>query len=130
MRAKIGISLLSISLIASFGLTSNQVFAGPVEPELPHECQDCIVLQNFFEEFCSPDTDEASAQFHGSINNCQELEEVLRTCASTFCPAVGGVFEGVNTTSLLVSGAQMNASWMIPVIVSGIGIAIVIARKF
>jgi len=45
-------------------------------------------------------------------------------------PSVGGMFEGVNTTSLLVSGAQMNAAWMIPVIVSGIGFAIVIARKF
>jgi len=45
-------------------------------------------------------------------------------------PSVGGTFEGVNTTSLLVSGAQMNAAWMIPVIISGIGIAIVIARKF
>jgi len=43
---------------------------------------------------------------------------------------VGGTFEGVNTTLLLVSGAQMNAAWMIPVIVSGIGFAIVIARKF
>ncbi len=46
------------------------------------------------------------------------------------CGAVGGMFEGVNTTSLLVSGAQMNAAWMIPVIISAIGIAIVIARKF
>jgi len=27
-------------------------------------------------------------------------------------------------------GAQMNAAWMIPVIVSAIGIGIVIARKF
>jgi len=43
---------------------------------------------------------------------------------------VGGEFEGVNTTALLVTGAQMNAAWMIPVIVSGIGFAIVIARKF
>ena len=46
------------------------------------------------------------------------------------CGAVGGMFEGVDTTSLLVAGAQMNAAWMIPVIVSGIGIGIVIARKF
>ena len=43
---------------------------------------------------------------------------------------VGGIFEGVDTTSLLVAGAQMNAAWMIPVLVSAIGIAIVIARKF
>ncbi len=43
---------------------------------------------------------------------------------------VGGTFEGVNTVSLLVTGAQMNAAWMIPVLVSAIGIGIVIARKF
>ena len=45
-------------------------------------------------------------------------------------PVVGGEFLPIDTTSLLVAGAQMNAAWMIPVIVSGIGIAIVIARKF
>jgi len=44
--------------------------------------------------------------------------------------AVGGIFEGVDTTALLVAGAQMNAAWMIPVLVAGIGFAIVIARKF
>ena len=44
--------------------------------------------------------------------------------------AVGGEFLGVDTTAVLVSGAQYTAAWMIPVIVSGIGIAIVIARKF
>jgi len=44
--------------------------------------------------------------------------------------AVGGIFEGVDTTMVLVAGAQYNAAWMIPVIVSGIGFAIVIARKF
>jgi len=44
--------------------------------------------------------------------------------------AVGGKMIPVDSTSLLVAGAQMNAAWMIPVIVSGIGIAIIIARKF
>jgi len=43
---------------------------------------------------------------------------------------VGGEFIGVDTTSLLLAGAQSNAAWMIPVIVSAIGIGIVIARKF
>jgi len=44
--------------------------------------------------------------------------------------AVGGEFLGVDSTALLVAGVQMNAAWMIPVIVSAIGIGIVIARKF
>ena len=43
---------------------------------------------------------------------------------------VGGELIPLDTTGLLVAGAQMNAAWMIPVIVSGIGFAIVIARKF
>ncbi len=43
---------------------------------------------------------------------------------------VGGDLIPLDTTSLLLAGAQMTASWMIPVIVSGIGIAIVIARRF
>jgi len=43
---------------------------------------------------------------------------------------VGGELLPIDTTTLLLAGAQMNAAWMIPVIVSAIGIGIVIARKF
>jgi len=47
------------------------------------------------------------------------------------CPsAVGGEFIPLDTTMILAAGAQYTAAWMIPVIVSGIGIAVVIARKF
>jgi len=45
------------------------------------------------------------------------------------CP-VGGELIPLDTSALILAGAQMNASWMIPVIVSAIGIGIVIARKF
>ena len=46
------------------------------------------------------------------------------------CPsAVGGEFIPLDSTMVLAAGAQYTAAWMIPVIVSGIGIAIVIARK-
>jgi len=48
----------------------------------------------------------------------------------TVPPAVGGEFIGIETTSVLAAGAQYTAAWMIPVIVSAIGIGIVIARKF
>ncbi len=44
--------------------------------------------------------------------------------------AVGGEFIGIDSTMVLAAGAQYTAAWMIPVIVSGIGFAIVIARKF
>jgi len=43
---------------------------------------------------------------------------------------VGGELIPLDTTMVLVAGAQYTAAWMIPVIVSAIGIAIVIARKF
>ncbi len=44
--------------------------------------------------------------------------------------AVGGELIPLDTTMVLLAGTQTTAAWMIPVIVSGIGIAIVIARKF
>ena len=43
---------------------------------------------------------------------------------------VGGNFEGVDTTALLVAGAQMNAAWLIPLVLGIIGIGIVVAKKF
>jgi len=46
------------------------------------------------------------------------------------CGPLGGIFEGVSTSALLVAGTYFTAAWLIPVIVAGIGIAIVIARKF
>jgi len=45
------------------------------------------------------------------------------------CP-VGGELIPLDTTMVLVAGSQTTAAWMIPVLVSAIGIGIVIARKF
>jgi len=44
--------------------------------------------------------------------------------------AVGGDIIPLDTTMVLVAGSQNTAAWMIPVLVSAIGIGIVIARKF
>jgi len=44
--------------------------------------------------------------------------------------AVGGELIPLDSTMILVAGAQYSAAWMIPAIVSAIGIGIVIARKF
>jgi len=44
--------------------------------------------------------------------------------------AIGGDMIQMETTSILAAGAQNTAAWMIPVLVSAIGIGIVIARKF
>ena len=43
---------------------------------------------------------------------------------------VAGTLSPIDTTMVLVAGTQMTAAWMIPVIISGIGFAIVITRKF
>ena len=44
--------------------------------------------------------------------------------------AVGGEFIGIDTTAVLLAGAQMNAAWLIPLIVAAAVIGIVISRKF
>ena len=44
--------------------------------------------------------------------------------------AIGGNMIPIDSTMVLAAGAQYTAAWMIPVIVSAIGIGIVIARKF
>jgi len=44
--------------------------------------------------------------------------------------AIGGEISPTTTSALLLAGSQNMMSWMIPVIVSVIGIGIVIARKF
>lgn len=45
-------------------------------------------------------------------------------------PIVGGELIPIDSTSLLLAGSQITAAWLIPAIVSGIGIAIVIAKKY
>jgi len=111
MRAKISIVFLSISLIASFGLSSNQAFAGDFEDETCESCQ--IAL-----DACAPGAFKCESFWQSCLD--------LLMCTSP----VGGEFIGIETTSVLAAGAQYTAAWMIPVIVSGIGFAIVIARKF
>jgi len=43
---------------------------------------------------------------------------------------VGGEFIGIDTTAVLLAGAQMTSVWLVPFIVAAIGIGIVLARKF
>jgi len=43
---------------------------------------------------------------------------------------VGGWIIPLDTTMILLAGSQMTAAWLIPVIVSAVGISIVLARKF
>jgi len=43
--------------------------------------------------------------------------------------AIGGTFIPIDSTALLVAGAQSMMSWMIPVLVAGIGISLVLIRR-
>jgi len=108
----IGIAIFSISVLVSSGLASNQAFAVNHFSELT--CADCDDLV----EACVDDP------------NVSACESVVDDCKAQLCRAIGGDMIQMETTSVLAAGAQYTAAWMIPVIVSGIGIAIVIARKF
>ena len=54
--------------------------------------------------------------------------QTIRVTTST--PVVGGELIPLDTTALLLAGAQANALWLIPAIVAATAIGIVIARKF
>jgi len=122
----IGIAIFSISVLVSFGLTSNQAFAGDVVFSLPTTCQDCDDLKDLFWSACAGDIGLSEV----ITTSCEELALILETCRPLFCPAVGGDMIQMQTTSILAAGAQYTAAWMIPVIVAAVGIGIVIARKF
>jgi len=70
-------------------------------------------------------------QFIFFITNNLITQEVCLAADKALLPGVpiGGTLIPIDTTLLLLVGAQSIAAWMIPVIIAGIGIAIVIARK-
>ena len=43
---------------------------------------------------------------------------------------IGGEIIPLDTTMILLAGTQMTAAWLIPAIVSVVGISLVLARKF
>ena len=84
--------------------------------------------QYYYQDFqCFPNPDEESFTI-SYVNNDLTIIEVVIDTISEGSPSVGGTFEGVNTASLLVAGAQTNAFWLLPLI-AAIGIGIVIARR-
>ena len=98
-------------MLVSFGLTSNQAFAGNFVEDTCESCQKAL-------EACDPGAEKCMSFWQ----LC--LEQLM--CRS----AVGGDMIQIETTSVLVAGTHSVAAWMIPIIVSGIGFVIVIARKF
>jgi len=110
----IGIAIFSISMLISFGLTSNQAFAGTASP--PLTCEEAET--GLAGCAAGPAGLACRVTYNGFLDDLM--------CRS----AVGGDMIQMETTSVLAAGAQYTAAWMIPVIVSAIGIGIVIARKF
>ena len=61
---------------------------------------------------------------------CSRFMDTRSVMVTVVEPRVGGELLSIDTTSVLLAGTQTTAAWMIPVVVSAIGIGIVIARKF
>jgi len=79
-------------------------------------------------EKCVGPPDTANPEITANVNN-PGGSQAYTLHLSLQLPSVGGTFEGVDTTSLLVAGAQLNAAWMIPVLVSAAGIGLLIQTQ-
>ncbi len=66
----------------------------------------------------------------GSVTHTLTVVNVVGGDKECRAPEIGGELLPIDTTMVLLAGSQMTAAWMIPVIVAGIGIGIVISRKF
>jgi len=64
------------------------------------------------------------------LNTDNYADIVLKDSTPPDGMAVGGELLPIDTTVLHLVGTQITAAWLIPIIVSAIGIGIVIARKF
>jgi len=103
-------------------------FTGPINCDDANQCT---------EDMCDPATGACSFPNDPAGTPCDDGEictepdecDGAGVCSGPLVCVAGTVLQ-IDTTAVLVAGTQMTASWMIPVIVSGIGIGIVIARKF
>ena len=78
---------------------------------------------------CVVDADCDDGQFC-TLDSCVNQVCVFAPNPDPLCERVGGEMIPVDSTVLLLAGAQMNAVWLIPAIVAAVGIGIVLARKF
>jgi len=82
----------------------------------------------YYQDFtCGPNPDWERINFQYNNNDLSLIQLVVDTISDP-PPRIGGTFEGVNTMSLLVAGAQTNALWLIPLI-AAIGVGIFVARR-
>ncbi len=98
-------------------------------PECIFENRVIVGTGHFYEDWrChpNPDNDRIWMNVGGNTVSLQVFVDSISFDRN----AVGGDIIPLDSTMVLAAGVQYTAAWMIPVIVSGIGIAIVIARKF
>ncbi len=77
-----------------------------------------------------PEAAVASHLAHGDTEGACPDDIVFNSNDLSPSSVVGGHGGPIDRTSLLVTGAQVNASWMIPLIISAIGIGVfVVTRK-
>ena len=111
---------------------------------------DVVIMITYDDSGLTVEEEEALTleHFNPAINDWEDITDNVDTAQNKitgttsefsffaiFSPATGGTPVGgelilLDSTSLLLAGAQMNAAWLIPIIISSIGIAIVISRKF
>ncbi len=89
------------------------------------------------DDICNLDTNTCLNPNDPDGQSCDDFERCTEpdTCQSGVCTGgpnlcVSGTPLPIDTTAVLVAGTQTTALWMIPVIVSAAGIAVVLARKF
>jgi len=70
-----------------------------------------------------------SEQFFQGNLLIETEHEVCLVADKEVLKMIGGSLIPIDSTSFLLAGAQMTASWMIPVVVAGIGIGFVVLRK-
>ncbi len=79
-----------------------------------------ILFSNVGGTYQSSGTDIFGDSFSGN-----DIERI-----ASICGVIGGTVMPIDTTAMLLAGVQTNAAWMIPVIVSAVGIGLfVVSRK-
>jgi len=101
-------------IVGPVSLSYYQAFAGGFEPESCEECEP-------FRMNCLASPQDPAV--------CNRLADQCLKDLMCLSP-VGGEMINVDSSALILAGSQTTAAWILPVIVSAIGIGIVLARKF
>jgi len=87
-----------------------------------------ITVSAFLGGYLLGTTDSSSSDI--SIEILEEILEKLDERSALVPLPAGGHMIPIDTTAVLLAWTQMNAYWLIPVILAAVGIGIVISRKF